>query len=323
MTTYAMICGINYYNTPNELRGCINDMLDMRSLLLKSGVEEKNLTILSDAPDRTDVTPTKANILANLTRVGKLAKAGDTLIFHYSGHGTYSRDKDSDEADKRDEAIYTADEDIISDDEFYSILRKLPKEVKAFVIMDCCHSASILDLKEGLDKKESNRATNNQHGYVVAISGCQDNQTSADAFLPASKAAMVDKQVNNREIVQQVRSRGVEQMRYRGALTAAFMDTVNKRKGLQAILDICFSNSKALMLSLRKDLLSWLQANRFTQVPNIAYEGAPPRSLAATREPLVHGLRIGGYNLRNTDARKEQKHYVPTTDLVQHRARHR
>lgn len=311
MTTYAMICGINYYNTPNELRGCINDMLDMRSLLLKSGVEEKNITILSDAPNRQDIAPTKTNILSNLQRVGKNAKAGDTLIFQYSGHGTYSRDKDNDEADKRDEAIYTADENTISDDEFYHILRKLPTGVKAFVLMDCCHSASILDLKEGLDKKESNRTNTIQHGYVVEISGCQDNQTSADALLNDKASKTPVKQVNKREIIQEVRHRGVTQPRYRGALTAAFMDTVTKRKGLQSILDICFSNTKSLMLSLRNDLLTWLKANHFDQVPNIAYEGVKPTSLADTREPVTHR-----YNLRQTTARIAR---LPTVELAQQR----
>lgn len=316
MTTYAMLCGINYYNTPNELRGCINDMLDMQSLLLKSGVEQKNITTLSDAPDRNDISPTRANILAQLERVGKLAKAGDTLIFHYSGHGTYSRDLNSDEVDRKDEAICPVDDTTITDDEFYAVLRKLPKEVKAFVVMDCCHSGSNLDLQNGLDRRESNRVTNNQHGYVVAITGCQDNQTSADALL-RSKALkgneQINQPVNRREIMQ--RSGGDEQMRYRGALTAALMDTVEKRKGLEAILEICFSNTKSLMRSLRKDLLTWLQTNGFDQVPNIAYEGAKPTPLAAKRKPVTHH-----YNLRQTAARMAR---LPTADQAQHRARPR
>lgn len=318
-----MICGINYYETPNELRGCINDMLDMRNLLLRSGVKEENLTILSDDPSREDIAPTRENILNELVKKGRAAKPGDTLIFHYSGHGTYSKDYQNDEADKRDEAICPVDDTTISDDELYTILRRLPKDVKAFVVMDCCHSASVLDLNNGLDKIESKRKPDNQHGYVVEISGCQDNQTSADALLKdKDKDKLKTKQVNNRELIEMVKKRGAaSEPRYRGALTAAFLNTVEKRRGLQAILDICFSGSKVLMRSLRNDILSWLKANRFSQVPGISFEGATPATLESRGQPIVHGYRVASHNLRQTAARKNASVYVPTEDLQQHVAK--
>ena len=31
---YALIIGINYYNTPNRLNGCINDANNIRNLLI-------------------------------------------------------------------------------------------------------------------------------------------------------------------------------------------------------------------------------------------------------------------------------------------------
>lgn len=323
MTIYAMVCGINYVDDPeNRLNGCVNDMLDMRALLLKSGVAEKDITTLSDSPEREDIYPSRDNILAELKKIGAKAKPGDTIVVHYSGHGTYSRDMDNDETDKRDEAICPADGSTISDDELYGMLRKLPKDVKAFVLMDCCHSGSMLDLANGLDKNESKRKADNTHGYVVEISGCQDNQTSADALFTdkSKKSKPKEQNLSKRECIQQIKKRGKDpEPRYRGALTSAFMEVVEKRRGLQAIFDICFSGSKSLMRSLRADILKVLKAGNFSQVPNIAYEGATPAKAKATYgEPILHGYRINRYSLRKTSERMDRGGYVATAEVDKH-----
>ncbi len=286
MPIYAMISGINYYDDPdNRLNGCINDMLDYEKLLQEAGVPDANIVRISDDPKRKDIYPSKANYEAQLNLLSQKAQPGDTVFITYSGHGTNTRAGSRDEADGQSEAIYTADGKLMTDNEFYERVAKVKKGVKVVVVMDCCHSASILDLKHNISGVgHSNRPDNPNHGYVVMISGCQDNQTSADYLA-------------QREV--EVRDRATGQKRYRGALTAGLVETI-KKEGLKKTLDTAFSGSLTLMKIFRDKVLKWLVKNGFDQVPNIAYEGSLP---ALKREGVLHAFKQ--YPLRATKARVE------------------
>mmetsp|Transcript_3968 Transcript_3968/g.5697 ORF Transcript_3968/g.5697 Transcript_3968/m.5697 type:complete len:245 (-) Transcript_3968:51-785(-) len=80
------------------------------------------------------------------------ARAGDSLFFHYSGHGGSVEDKspETDEVDGMDETIVPVDfrsAGQIVDDEIHSILvASLPEGVRLTAIMDCCHSETVFDL---------------------------------------------------------------------------------------------------------------------------------------------------------------------------------
>lgn len=72
------------------------------------------------------------------------------MILHYSGHGGSVKDKDGDEEDGMDETLVPLDHakaGQIIDDEVHDVLvRGLPKGVRLTAILDCCHSATVLDL---------------------------------------------------------------------------------------------------------------------------------------------------------------------------------
>jgi hypothetical protein len=118
------------------------------------------------------------------------AVAGDVLIFQYSGHGSYKRDTNRDETDGYDEAIVSRDMKYILDDEFKSLLvNYLKKDVILFALFDSCHSGTMLDLRyQYMDSLHGgadviypkNLVT---AGKVYMMSGCMDQQTSADAFI--------------------------------------------------------------------------------------------------------------------------------------------
>lgn len=95
--------------------------------------------------------PTRFNILCALQWLVFGAGQGDSLVFHYSGHGGQQATLDlGDEPDGLDETILPVDHLIcgeILDNEMNDILvRGAPDGVKVTAIMDCCHSGSILDL---------------------------------------------------------------------------------------------------------------------------------------------------------------------------------
>ncbi|KAG8917691.1 Ca(2+)-dependent cysteine protease [Tulasnella sp. 418] len=80
----------------------------------------------------------------------KDARPNDSLFFHFSGHGGYTKDKDGDEADGYDEVIYPVDfkkAGHIVDDYMHDVLVKpLPAGCRLTAIFDSCHSGSALDL---------------------------------------------------------------------------------------------------------------------------------------------------------------------------------
>jgi len=146
MAKKALIVGINAYPSA-PLRGCVNDANMMSEMLTKQfGFSTKEKRML------TDEAATTANILERLDWLVKDAKAGDSLFFHFSGHGSQMIDSkyDSDEEpDGLDEILCPVDlnwrDKVITDDMLKSIFNKVPAGVHLTVVTDCCHSGSILD----------------------------------------------------------------------------------------------------------------------------------------------------------------------------------
>jgi hypothetical protein len=228
----ALLIGINYLNTPYQLNGCIHDTSRMKDLLSSHGFS--NFKVITDL---TDVKPTKANILAELKSLVVNAKAGDMLVFYFSGHGSYTFDRNNDEVDGKDEMIISSDLQGVLDDELKSILQNnLPREVTIFGLFDSCHSGSMFDLKFNyLDStnydsyNENNKVTECQ-GNVIMISGCMDAQTSSEAEIDSKP---------------------------QGALTWSFIDCINKTPNC---------SWRELLKSMR-DLL---KTNNFTQIPQLS-----------------------------------------------------
>ncbi len=178
----ALLIGINYLNTYNELYGCINDVNNINELLNK--YDFKSIKIITD---NTEIKPTRNNILNDFTDMLINSVSGDTLFLFYSGHGSYTIDINSNETTGYDQMIIPIDMKPIVDDELKTIINKyLKKDVLLIALFDSCFSGSVLDLKyQWMDSLESNNLTENNNenetnGNVIMISGCSDIQTSAD-----------------------------------------------------------------------------------------------------------------------------------------------
>jgi hypothetical protein len=206
MTKRALLIGINYIGTQNELSGCINDSINLKQFLINyCNYEEKNIVHMTDL---TTVKPTRENIQKAFEKLIGEAKAGDTLFFSNSSHGSQVQDTNNDEIDKQDEVLVPLDfmtKGVISDDYLNSILNKLVAGVKMTCVFDNCHSGSILDLKYNLisNNKYLKGTLNSNIKYntgewsnefkfliepanthlksnIICFSGCRDDQTSAD-----------------------------------------------------------------------------------------------------------------------------------------------
>lgn len=230
---HALVIGINYKNTAYALNGCINDALNMQTYFKKQSFD--NIVVLTDD---TPKKPTRANIIAELTNLLSHATSGDFVCVTYSGHGSFVDDANNNETDKHDEAMVPLDFNLIIDDTLKSIIDKnLKANVTLFLLFDCCHSGTILDLKyQYLDSEQNNTNTINNNeiatkGTVIMISGCADAQTSADAY------------INNQS---------------QGALTWSLLDVLNA------------SDHKISWKNLIQTMRTNLAKSKYTQIPQFS-----------------------------------------------------
>jgi len=228
----ALLIGINYINTPYKLSGCIDDANRMKDLLTQRGFNSFQLLT-----DLTSLKPTKQNILNELKNMIINAESGDVLFFYFSGHGSYTFDRNGDESDKRDETLISCDLRNILDDELKTILSNhMKREVTIVGLFDSCHSGTIFDLKfnyldsSNYDKYTENDKVSECNGNVIMISGCMDAQTSAESF------------INNKA---------------QGAMTWSFIESINKTPNCS-------------WRELLKSMRVLLKSTSFRQIPQLS-----------------------------------------------------
>jgi hypothetical protein len=143
MARKALLVGINDYpGTQNDLQGCVNDVTNVYDVLVKYfSFLPAEIVVLSNSRAR------KSAIINGLKSLIGGGKEGDTLVFHYSGHGSQVRDAEGDELeDGKDEVICPYDFDwtdgFIKDDDLASLVAGMKKGVRLEVILDSCHSGT-------------------------------------------------------------------------------------------------------------------------------------------------------------------------------------
>jgi len=198
----SLLVGINRYPDPHdELKGCVNDVRQMEETLKsRYGFPgDGNMRILTDAR-----ATTKA-ILDGLAWLAAGASPGDSLVFHYSGHGSQVPDKNGDETtDRLDEILCPYDLDWdhpLTDDELADACANVPQGALLTVILDCCHSGTGLrefapvrhrflphpetphSAKPRPPRPARRFGVSVTRTNAVLIAACRDDQTSADAWI--------------------------------------------------------------------------------------------------------------------------------------------
>ncbi len=140
MVRKALLCGINAYSK-QPLRGCVNDAQSLRDLLVRQfDFRPEDIHLLRDAEG------VKSRVRQEWQWLTAGAAPGDTLVFHFSGHGSNVRDQNGDETDGRDEitCLYDMDFDdpntYILDDEWYEWVRQVRRDANLIIVKDTCHS---------------------------------------------------------------------------------------------------------------------------------------------------------------------------------------
>lgn len=239
---FALVIAINYFDTNSELYGCINDGINITNFIKsKFKYLSQNIIFLNDRKNNTN-QPTKNNIIKNLNDIiNKINNINgeSELWLSFSGHGTQVSDHNYDEiSDNYDEVIVPSDymtSGFITDDTLYSTLKKINNSrCKVMALFDCCNSGTILDLNKKYVNNNYSKIENKNPSLkckIFMISGCKDNQTSADYF---------DHQSN----------------KYGGALTNSFLKFTKPSNGITFI-------------DLINKMRGHLRKSRFTQIPQI------------------------------------------------------
>lgn len=137
----ALLIGVNQYQGVPDLRGALNDVELLRSLLVtRYGFREEHVRVV------IDTEATRAGILAALEKLAGQAGPEDLVYVHYSGHGSQVMDQNGDEADEADETLVPHDgrtpgvPDVV-DDEIAAILDRMTVGM-AVIVLDSCHSGT-------------------------------------------------------------------------------------------------------------------------------------------------------------------------------------
>lgn len=166
----------NYPGSGNDLQGCLNDQAN----------------VIHNLPDFqirafSDGAVTRANFLEACEEAVTEAVAGDMIVIHYSGHGTQVRDDSGTEADGYCEALYLYDGALI-DKEIHAVLDKIAEGVTVCLLMDSCFSGGVTrnPVRSRFVQTEPTILTRRVSSFEdvinwIVISGCGENQTSADA----------------------------------------------------------------------------------------------------------------------------------------------
>ena len=178
----------------------MNDVVNIKKFFETNYDIDETMVLTDDrrTEPSTDYLPTRKNIIAGFKWLVRNAKAGDSLLLHYSGHGGKVKNTDGTEASGYDQTVIPLDYEkaghIIDDDVHDMLCKDLPKGVRLTAIFDCCHSESIMDLP-----------------YIYNINGNLEiiesdrNQSIAKLVAAGTRYVMGDKKQAGKMIVNEMK----------------------------------------------------------------------------------------------------------------------
>jgi metacaspase-1 len=146
----ALLIGINYVGQTAQLRGCESDVSNMTSFLISRGfsTSPRDMVIMTESRGPGPYFPSGHNILAAMNWL--VSEPGCSLFLHYSGHGGQVPDRSGERSSGYEDTIVPSDFQRfgqIDSGMLHNVLvSALATWCSLFVVFDCCHSGSALEL---------------------------------------------------------------------------------------------------------------------------------------------------------------------------------
>lgn len=182
---YGLQIGINYILTRRQLKGCINDALNLRAFLLANQVPQENLSYFTDF---TFPKPSKPELLQAISALLNSCPNGSTILLSFSGHGTRSGLQHETWCALGPTGTSV---ELILDNELLSLIAPFMNQKplsKLTIISDSCFSGDVANLRYTYypDKRNTqilhqvNDHYQHVNGNICLISGSTKFQTSSD-----------------------------------------------------------------------------------------------------------------------------------------------
>lgn len=244
----AVCVGINAYDSA-PLSGCVADAKRWKGTLEGLGFSTRLVT---------DKDATRKRMLDELRELITTSRAGDSLVFQYSGHGTQVDDLNGDEAvgdtPGRDEAMCPVDYEagrFLIDDDIAVEVAKLPADVKLSFLLDCCHSGTGTRLAARASD-DAPPGANPRRRYIVPTEAMQEahkrfreqeGSTRAVAQAVATMREVTFAACRSREVAWEVDGQGEFTRRAHEVLAKGVEDLTNVAF-LEAVLRAFGSNAR-------------------------------------------------------------------------------
>jgi hypothetical protein len=232
----ALLIGIDYFDISGiSLKGCINDIINMRNMLIDAyDYNPEDIIMLRDDDIIKFKSPTYSNILDSLNSIVQESDNLEEFWLHYSGHGSRIQNNNSNsEFSDILVPIDYKDFGCILDHDLLNIIKNL--KCTSILLFDCCHSGTVCDLPWVFEYSNGNINKNRMNDFIIEnpnifmFSGCKDDQTSSDTI------NLLDQKV--------------------GAFTNSFLECLRK------------SHHNIDILSLYKNICNYLTQNGYSQIP--------------------------------------------------------
>jgi hypothetical protein len=277
----ALLIGIDYIDVSGiSLKGCINDVISIRNMLIDAyDYEPQNIIMLRDDDTGKFQTPTHDIIYDSIVGCVIESATLDEFWLHYSGHGSRLQNQNSSDST---EILIPVDYNTaggISDKELYDMVRRL--RCRSILTFDCCHSGTVCDLPytidgNGMTTKISNAIVKNP--YIFMISGCRDDQISMDS-------------VN-------------EMDQHTGAFTNALCECLRN------------SHHNTSILSLHKDICIYLTERGYSQSPVLSSTVESPKHIFTKGCDIISlpYTPKEGLNISSFDTSENMHRYIKKID---------
>jgi hypothetical protein len=169
----SLFIGINYETIPNlQLSGCIQDV---ETSALKMKELYPNCNDVRVITDKSEIKPTRKNILAAIHWLVHDLKPGQHVFLHYSGHAGRLVDRNGSEKSIFENCIYPYKGrklQIILDEEIRKELaEKIPSGCKCFAVFDSCSGGVTIEMEHMWQTAENYTLYYSQNPEISPMEG--------------------------------------------------------------------------------------------------------------------------------------------------------